>query len=363
MVGSVHFLDGGGEMAQAIRDYDWSTNELGSPDTWPLALKTAVSMALNSKFPKCIVWGPAFTSIPNDAFLPILGAKPLALGRSFREVWNEAWDQIGPIVIRAYGGEATFIENFPLLIDRFGRTEQAYFTFCYSPIRDDRGVVRGMIDTVIKTTGTVETQRQARLLNGELEHRIKNTLSVVFAIVNQTLQTEDSVKQAREALLHRLDALARAQSFLTRSTFAEADIGDVVHDALAPFRSGVDRFTITGPPVMLSSKQAWTLALAFYELSTNAMKYGALSNDGGKIQVTWSAGRTGTEDAFRLTWSEEGGPPVVEPTRKGFGSRIIERILPQTFSGNATLKHDPSGFRLDLSARMLEVGAGADSQD
>lgn len=354
--GTIDFLDGGGEMAQAIRAHDWSSSGLGPPHAWPAALKTAVSMALNSRFPKCIVWGPGLVSIYNDAFRPILGDKPFALGRSFRDIWSEVWDEIGPIAERAYAGEPTFIEDFPLVIDRHGYPEQTYFTFCYSPIRDESGIVRGMMDTVIETTANVEARRQSRLLNRELEHRIKNTLAVVSAIVNQTLQSTGSDRDAREALTQRIGALAQAQSLLTRSSFAEATIRDVVEEGLAPFRNGEGRFRIEGPPVMLSSKQALTLALAVNELATNALKYGALSNGHGEVRVEWRAGRPGTDDEFRLEWVETGGPPIVASERKGFGSRIIERVLAQDFSGQALLVLDPAGLRCELLTRMLHLG-------
>lgn len=163
---------------------------------------------VNSKFPKCILWGPDLVTICNEAFLPILGGKPPALGRPFSEVWGEVWDEIGPIAERAFAGEATFIEDFPLVINRHGYPEKAHFTFCYSPIRDETGVVRGMIDTVIETTATVEARRQASLLNGELEHRIKNTLAVVAAIISQTLRGGDTDAEARSALLERIQAMA-----------------------------------------------------------------------------------------------------------------------------------------------------------
>jgi two-component sensor histidine kinase len=267
----------------------------------------------------------------NDAFRPILGTKASALGRSFRNVWIEAWSEIGPIADRAYVGEATFLEDFPLIIDRYGYPEQAYFTFCYSPIRDESGIVCGMIDTVIETTGKVESQRQSRLLNRELEHRIKNTLAVVSAIVTQTLQSTDADPAVRDALVQRIGALSRAQSVLTRSDLAEANIHDVIEETLAPFRTDNDRNQVNGPPVMLSSKQAFSLALSVNELATNAVKYGALSNRTGQVRILWQAGRPGTEDVFNFTWVEAGGPSLVTSARKGFGSRIIERVLPQTF--------------------------------
>ncbi|HET8727298.1 MAG TPA: sensor histidine kinase, partial [Alphaproteobacteria bacterium] len=124
-----HFLDGGGKMAVAIREYDWAASSLGPLDDWPASLKTAVGMMLSSKFPKCITWGPDLVTLYNDAFRPILGDKPEALGRPYPEVWHEVWDTVGPIAEKAYAGEATFIEDFPLVVDRYDYPEQAYFTF------------------------------------------------------------------------------------------------------------------------------------------------------------------------------------------------------------------------------------------
>ena len=357
MLDSMKFLNGGGEMALAIRNHDWSASGLGPPWDWPPALKTAVSMALNSRFPKCIVWGPDLISIPNDAFLPILGDKPPALGRSFRDVWSEAWHAIGPMAERVYAGEATFIEDYPLVIDRYGYPEQCYFTFCYSPIRDEHGVVHGLMDTVIETTGKIEAQRQARLLNGELEHRIKNTLTVIQAIINQTFQSGREKAEIQADLRQRIGALAEAQTLLTRASMAEADIRDVVVHALAPFRLREGSFTIEGTPVWLSARQVLSLALAINELATNALKYGALSRDGGRVGIAWKAGRPGTDDEFRLEWRESGGPPVSQPSRKGFGSRIIDTALAQDFMGRSELDYDPAGLRYALTTRMVHIGA------
>src|SRR3546814_1701916 len=92
-------------MAAAVREYDWAHNPLGPLGGWSASLRTAVGMMLSSKFPKCVVWGPDLITIYNDAFRPILGDKPVALGRSFREVWHEAWDIIGPLDEKEYAGE------------------------------------------------------------------------------------------------------------------------------------------------------------------------------------------------------------------------------------------------------------------
>lgn len=356
MQNSLNFMTGGGQMAEAIRSFDWTQNVLGPPENWPAALKIALGMALSSKFPKCIVWGPELITLHNDAFSPILGEKPSALGRSFRDVWSEAWQEIGPIAERAFAGEATFIEDFPLVINRHGYPEQCYFTFCYSPIRDQDGIVRGMIDTVIETTATVEAQHHARLLNGELGHRIKNTLTVVSSIVHQTLNTTETNDQASRVLSQRIGALAQAQSLLTKSDGANADIRAVVDGALSPFRSGKGQFAIEGTPATLSPGQVFTLTLALNELATNALKYGALSRDEGKVHLTWRGGTPGTDDPFKFSWVENGGPPVRHSDRKGFGSRIIEHVLAHDFMGEVKLNFDPSGVRCELTTSMNRLG-------
>lgn len=354
-MGSVHFLDGGGEMAKLILTHDWASNPLGPLDSWPSTLKTAVSMALNSRFPKCLFWGPQMIGIHNDAFRPILGGKCLAPGRPMQETWSEVWSDIGPIAQRALNGEATFIEDFPLLINRHGFPEQACFTFCYSPIRDETGRVCGFIDTVMEPTQTVRWHRQARLLHGELEHRIKNLLSIVSAIANQTLQSAETDLAARQAFMQRIGTLSQAQTILTRSCASGGNVREIIEESLAPYRTGLGRFEIDGPPVLLSSRKGLTLALAVNELATNALKYGALSNETGRVRIGWKAGRPGTDDRFTWCWGEMGGPKVSAAGRKGFGSRIIERVLADDFQGEVRFDLQEAGLVCELTTQMLHL--------
>ena len=166
-------------MAKLIEEFDWSSTPLGPRAGWPPELQTFVRHILESGFPAAIVWGDGLTTIYNDAFRPILGDKPEALGRSFAEIWSEAWDKIGPIADRAFEGQSTYIEDYPLTINRLGEPEQAWFTFCYSPLRIGDGTVAGMMDTVIETTATVRARSDLALVNHELSHRLKNTLAIV----------------------------------------------------------------------------------------------------------------------------------------------------------------------------------------
>ncbi|MBW6423897.1 PAS domain-containing protein [Rhizobium sp. XQZ8] len=339
----LYFLEGGGAVVKAIRDVDWAKTPIGPIETWPVALKTTVSTILNSHFPAAIVWGPDYTTIYNDAFRPILGNKPEAMGRPFYEIWQEAWDEIGSIADRAYAGEATFIEDFPLEINRFGRTEKAYFTFCYSPLRDDQGRLAGLLDTVVETTGKVEIQQQSRVLNAELQHRIKNTLAMVTSIVNQTLRRLPNAGPVKEALMLRLTALANTHDALTGTGRASAAIGDIVSGALSPHEASQKQMTVEGPRIRLSERQALSLALAINELATNSIKYGSLSTSVGDVRIAWSV-TDGDDGKFQFSWEEKNGPIVEPPTRKGFGSLLIERVVPGDFGGTATLSYDPSGL-------------------
>ncbi len=349
------FITGDGVMAKAITAYDWAQTPLGGIESWPQALKVAVGMTVNSHFPQCIVWGSELVTIYNDGFRPILGEKPEALGRPFSEVWAEAWPEIEPLIAKAFAGEATFIENFPLIVDRHGHPEKAWFTFCYSPIRDDDGAVVGMVDTVIETTDKMLAERHARLLNSELAHRMKNVLAMINAVASQTFRTAVSLSDAQVIFSERLAALSEAHTILTQSSWSSAPIRDVIKGALAPHRIDHRRVSLAGPATELGARQALTLALCVNELTTNALKYGALSQDGGSVAVSWRVGKPDSLEPFVFDWIESGGPLVVDPTRKGFGSRLIERVAAQDFGGQTTLDYEPDGFRYRLETAMVNI--------
>lgn len=186
-----NWLQGGGEMAERVRHHDWASTPLGPLDQWPDVLKTTVALCLASSFPQAIVWGPSLITLYNDGFIPILGDKPDALGRPFSQIWQEAWSEISPIADAAFAGDATFIENFPLIVERGGAPEQAYFTFCYSPIRDVQGKVVGMLDTVTETTATVVLSRRLTELNASLEQRVNERTTLLT-------ETEAALRQSQK---------------------------------------------------------------------------------------------------------------------------------------------------------------------
>ncbi|WP_132256212.1 hybrid sensor histidine kinase/response regulator [Methylobacterium segetis] len=157
------FLAGAGRMSARIRAHDWSASPLGCPETWPACLRSAVSLMLGSKVPMFVAWGAELGFLYNDAYAEILGDKhPRALGRPFREVWSEIWADIAPLIDTAMRGEATWAENLPLVMNRHGYDEQTYFTFSYSPVRDDTGAVGGMFCACTETTAKVTAEEALR---------------------------------------------------------------------------------------------------------------------------------------------------------------------------------------------------------
>jgi signal transduction histidine kinase len=159
--GSLRFLDGGGEMGERIRAFDWDATPLGPPGAWPQALKTLMNLLLASRQPMFLGWGPERTWFYNDAFAPILGRKhPAALGRPSMEVWAEARDVLEPMFDRVFAGEPVSIEDFSLGLDRQGRIEEAHFEFAYTPARGDDGSVEGLFGACIETTARVMAERR-----------------------------------------------------------------------------------------------------------------------------------------------------------------------------------------------------------
>jgi PAS domain S-box-containing protein len=160
------FLSGGGELGALMRTTDWSATFLGPVERWPQSLRTSVSICLNSRFAIILWWGPDLTVVYNDAYAPFLGIKhPATLGRPGREVWPEIWDIVGPMLQGVVeSGEATRSDDLLLLLERHGYPEECYFTFSYSPIRDESGRVAGVFTPVSETTEKVIGERRLRTL-------------------------------------------------------------------------------------------------------------------------------------------------------------------------------------------------------
>jgi hypothetical protein len=154
------WLVGGGEMGKLIRSMDWTKTALGAIDSWPQSLRTTVSLCLASNFPIALAWGPKHVQIYNDGYWPICGDKhPGAMGQDFTECWAAPWPVIGEAFTRALAGETSFLENQRMFLDRNGYLEETFFTFSFSPIRDETGVA-GLFHPVTETTSRMLSERR-----------------------------------------------------------------------------------------------------------------------------------------------------------------------------------------------------------
>jgi len=192
-----------------------------------------------------------------------------------------------------------------------------------------------------------------KLIVGELHHRIKNNLATVSAIASQSFRTTTSIEHGQKAMEARLLALSRAHDLLTQVSWSNASLTRTVSAATEPFDSqGKRRFHFNGPDIKVASSAVIALAMTLNELCTNTIKFGALSTPAGSVEVTWTI----DDDKQRLclTWTERGGPPVQPPTRRSFGTRMMES-LGQQLNGQVQLSYEPSGFVYSLDVPLRSI--------
>ncbi len=202
-------------------------------------------------------------------------------------------------------------------------------------------------------TEAKRAEAHLRLLIDELNHRVKNTLAIVQGIAQQSFKQDMPIEQARAAFEGRLATLAKAHNLLTEEHWGAVSMRQIVGDAVAP-HGEASRFEIEGPDLPIQPKTAISLALAMHELATNAVKHGALSAAEGKVLIAWRRTHEEGPGGFSLIWEEHGGPAVDVPTRRGFGTRMIERGLAAELGGTVTIEFRLEGLVCRVEAPLPE---------
>jgi PAS domain S-box-containing protein len=203
--------------------------------------------------------------------------------------------------------------------------------------------------------------QQRRLMTNELNHRVKNTLAIVSSVVDQSLRKAANPLTAREDINSRIQALSRAHDILTADSWSGAAVSSIVRQLIDTLSLPIARLEISGGPLRLGPRPALQLALALHELATNALKYGALSNDTGRVTLAWGSEGVGAEAIFFFRWRERGGPTVSEPARRGFGSALIGKATEGAFYGKVVQEYLPVGVCWVLTAPLrglAESGRG-----
>jgi PAS domain S-box-containing protein len=260
-----------------------------------------------------------------------------------------------PVARALLTGEATQPEEY--LYQR-GDGTMTWMRLAAAPIRNDDNEVVASVVAVVDIDQEKKAEERQRLLINELNHRVKNTLATVQSIASQTLRNASKVEEAGSALEVRLFALSRAHDVLTQENWESANLADIVSEAMAPFRHEREkRLHVDGPDVRVSPRMALAIAMAMQELATNAVKYGALSVATGTVRIQWQVTGDGDAQRLHLVWTEEGGPPVQAPQRRGFGTRLIERSLAHDLNGAAAIAFAPTGIICTVDAPLRSSDA------
>ncbi len=214
----------------------------------------------------------------------------------------------------------------------------AHYLLRLVPYLDNDRKIGGVVLTMVDVTSLTNAEAQQKLLIDELNHRVKNMLTVVMGMAEQTIRTSSDLPDFKGRFLDRLHALARSYELLSRGHWTEASVRDLILLHLSPF--GSERARLQGPEVRLSPRQALALGMVIHELATNAAKYGALGSSGGQVDIRWTL----QDGQIELDWTEAEGPEVVVPARRGFGLKLIERETQQGLGGAARIEFPATGL-------------------
>jgi PAS domain S-box-containing protein len=221
-----------------------------------------------------------------------------------------------------------------------------------TPLHDDVGRLVGAVNMLLDITERKRAEQRQHLMVRELHHRVKNTLATVQAIMGSTARSATSIEEFQSALIGRISALSKTHVLLSDDS-RPVLFGDIVHSELDAFDDGSEgRIRLHGPPVEINAQNAVSLGLALHELTTNAAKYGALSVHDGKIDLTWRETITAERRLLDFDWVESGGPAVKAPERQGFGSRLLNFVLPGQIQAKVTIDYHPGGLRVHGSVPL-----------
>src|SRR5689334_4992008 len=228
-----------------------------------------------------------------------------------------------------------------------------------TPLYDDNGRMVGAVNMLADISDRKHADAQHSMLVREVHHRVRNTLAIAQAIVGSTAKSSDTVESFKESLIGRISALARTHLLMSDGRTA-LPFEMMLHNELDPFSdSSGTRVTMNGPAVEISTRHVVPIGMALHELTTNSAKYGALSALGGRVDVTWRIVTEATKRHLDFEWIESGGPAVATPSRKGFGSQLLDIVLPRQVNAVTEVDYRPEGLRvrvtLPLSREQIET--------
>jgi PAS domain S-box-containing protein len=233
-----------------------------------------------------------------------------------------------------------------------------------TPLHDASGALVGAVNMLVDITDRKRAENQQELLVRELHHRVKNMLATVQAIMSSTARASTSIKEFQQAFTGRIMALARTHSHLAEDEWQAISIRDLLCNELEPYDDGFPgRVLLDGPAVDLPSATAIPLGMAIHELTTNAVKYGALSAPGASVVVSWALEEEQGRRELTIEWVERNGPVLGPPGRRGVGSQLLERVLSSQIGARAMISYQPEGLRAHLAVPLPGRVSAPDSMD
>ncbi len=293
--------------------------------------------------------------LANPCYMQLVGDREV-IGRPVRDALPELAEQgfldILDEVFRT--GEAVTQHSTRVALQRRpgALPETRFVDFVFQPIHEAAGDISQIFVQGSDVTERVEGEMRQRVLMNELDHRVKNTLATVLAILSRTMRPGIPAEEAAEKARRRIMALARAQDVLTRESWDGADLRSMAEAAFASHSGLAGRIELCGPPVRLSPREALSLSLALHELCANALAHGALSCEAGRVRLHWDLEDDGARPILSLVWRESGGPSVSPPRRRGFGATLIERGLAMELGGDARIDYLPEGVAFEFRAQL-----------
>ena len=293
----------------------------------------------------------------NQAFLKLTGwSRDEVLGESFNSLMarGASPDALKEIEKAVAGSH----EDDPEICYRRKDGSQFWASLSVSPVKDEQGKIVQHFASLVDLTSFKAEQATCKLLIGELNHRVKNTLATVQSVVRQGLKAATDPAVIRESIESRIFALSRSHDILSRENWKGAGLHDLINASLEPFvvtDGRVERFNVEGCNLRLPAKAALAMGIVFHELATNAFKYGAFSNGSGTVSVSWKIESSQSGKRLLLHWREKDGPEVTPPTRKGFGSQVMERGLAHELHGEVHVNYASTGVVCTMNVPLPNV--------
>ncbi|MGH6841465.1 MAG: HWE histidine kinase domain-containing protein, partial [Methylocella sp.] len=305
----------------------------------------------------CVLRGPNLVfELINIAFSMLAGGRDL-IGKTLREGLPECEGQEYPHILEDVfkSGEVHVGRKTRVLLQDTPDCdiEEHYIDFVAQPIVGANGEVTGIFIEGNDVTDHVRTEQRQALLIRELHHRVRNTLAMVQGVMTTTAKTSANIEEFREAFAGRIASLARTHAVVTEQLQQSVSFQQLLTQELGPYSDDQGlRIRLSGPSVNLPSRIAVPLGMAVHELTTNAVRHGALAKQEGRVEVDWSLIEIDGEPGLLCEWNEFAGPPVTPHCRDGFGSTLLKQVLPQQIAAEVTVDFTPAGFRLKMAVPL-----------